>query len=431
MIALQSRDKQVKGLLYYIVTVGYVALMVMAFYVSTERRGIIPLLPTITRYACDVGVIGLAVIYFLITFMQTRLKIAGKLLWIWSLPYVGMAMISLLIWIIERAEINYILRGLINVGCAELNAMAVVCAIWMFGEKVVDYTFFGAVGGVALVAVRVIMIYGVGGFFGQYFALLLTFAANTGAAMHYMEFHDLSQGLGLFLLYYIWTFKKDRRHILLLFLSFVCFTLSLKRIDVMAIAAAIGIGWYLNRLTFVRRWYFIIAFEIALVIFAYVYLIIIKKGYYGTIMSQLGIDTMSRDVLYDYYSNFFELSPTFLGKGLRYIYVHMEETDDLIYVTRTIIIRVFAAHNEYITYFIELGFWGFIFWLWSNSWHKINAFRREFGWEGMTVTLMVIIYSFISYATDNTFFYYSINYVGFVISGAVVLSTRKAIEYGV
>ena len=430
MSAWRNPWEQRKGLLYYSVAIAYVFLMVMAFYVSAERRGIIPQFPTILRYACDVGVIGLAVIYFLITFMQTRLKIAGKLVWIWSLPYVGMALISLLIWILQRAELNYILRGLINVGCAELNALAVAAAIWLFGDKVVDYTFFGAAGAVALVAVRAIMIYGVGGFFGQYFALVLTFAANTGRAMHYMEFHDLGQGLGLFLMYYIWTFKKDKRHLILLGISFVCFTLSLKRIDVLAIGAAIAIGWYLNRLTFVRRWYFIIAFELALVIFAYAYLVIIKKGYYGPIMSQLGIDTMSRDVVYDYYSHFFEFSPTFLGRGLRFIYVYAGETDDKIYVTRSIIIKVINAHNEYMTYFIELGFWGFIFWMWSNSWHKFNAFRREFGWEGMTFTLMVVIYSFISYATDNTFFYFSINYVGFVTSGATVLSTRKAVEYG-
>ena len=430
MNALRNRDHQTKGLLYYSIVTAYVGLMMIAFYVSAEKRGIIPLLPTITRYACDVGVIALAVLYFLITFMQTRLKIAGKLIWIWSLPYVGMAMISLLIWILNRASLNYILRGLINVGCAELNAIAVAAAIWLFGEKVVDYTFFGAVGGVALVAVRGVMTYGVGGFIGQYISLLITFAGNTGPAMRFMEFHDLGQGLGLFLMYYLWTFKKTKRHLILLALSFVCFTLSLKRIDVMAIAVAIGIGWYLNRLTFVRRWYFIIAFEIALVIFAYGYLVLIKKGYYRIIMNELGIDTMSRDVLYEYYADFFSFSPTYLGRGLRFIYVHTGETDDMIHVTQSIVIKVHNAHNEYLTYFIELGFWGFIFWIWSNSWHKINAFRREFGWEGMTVTLMVVIYSFISYATDNTFFYFSINYVGFIISGAVVLSTRKAAEYG-
>lgn len=430
MSALRLRDNQQKGLLYYLVTIAYVLLMVEAFYVSAEKRGIVPLLPTITRYACDVGVIALAVMYFLVTFMRNRLVVAGKLLWIWSIPYVGMAMISLLIWILERAELNYILRGLINVGCAELNVIAVAAAVWMFGEKVVDYTFFGAVGAVALVAVRAVMNYGPGGFIGQYVALLFTFAGNTGPAMRFMELHDLGQGLGLFLMYYIWTFKMTKHHLILLALSFVCFTLSLKRIDVLAIAAAIGVGWYLNRLTFARRWYLIIAFEIALVIFVYGYLILIKKGYYGIIMHQLGIDTMSRDVVYDYYRKFFEISPTFLGRGLRFIYVHMGETTDKIYVTRKIIIKVIAAHNEYMTYFIELGFWGFIFWMWSNSWHKINSFRREFGWEGMTVTFMVVIYCFISYATDNTFFYFSINYVGFIISGAAVLSTRKAIEYG-
>ena len=424
------KGEQTKGLLYYLILIAYFGLMVMAFYVSAEKRGLIPLLPTITRYACDVGVVVLAVLYFLVTFMQKRLRIAGKLLWIWSIPYVGMALISLLIWILERAELNYILRGLINVGCAELNVLAVAGAIWLFGEKVVDYTFFGAVGAVALVAARGILDYGPVNFIMQYISLLITFAGNTGKAMRYMEFHDLGQGLGLFLMYYIWTFRMTKRHVILLVLSFVCFTLSLKRIDVLAIIAAIGVGWYLNRLTFVRRWYFIIAFEIALVVFAYVYLIIIKRGYYGTIMSRLGIDTMSRDVVYDYYSDFFEISPTFLGRGLRFIYVHAAETDDRIYVTRSIIIKVINAHNEYMTYFIELGFWGFIFWMWSNSWHKISSFRREFGWEGVTVTLMVLIYSFLSYATDNTFFYFSINYVGFLISGAAVLSTRKAVEYG-
>lgn len=423
-------QKQKKGLFYYLIVIAYIGLMTMAFYVSAEKRGIIPLFPTILRYACDVGVIVLAVVYFLVTYMQTRLRTAGKLVWIWSLPYAGMALCSLAIWIIDRANLDYIKRGLINVGCAELNVLAVACAIWLFGERVVDYTFFGAVGGVALVAARAVMTYGVGGFFGQYISLLLTFAGNTGPAMRYMEFHDLGQGLGLFVMYYLWRYRKIKHSLLYLALSFVCFTLSLKRIDVLAIAAAIFIGWYINRLTFIRRWYFIIAFEVALVIFAYAYLIIIKQGYYGIIMNQLGIDTMSRDVLYDYYRKFFEISPTFVGRGLRFIYVYTGQTDDVIHVTQSVVIRVHNAHNEYMTYFIELGFWGFIFWLWSNSWHKINAVRREFGWETMTFTLMVVLYSFISYATDNTFFYYSINYVGYVTSGVMALSSKKAMEYG-
>ena len=429
-MSVARTQEQTKGLFYHLIIIAYVGLMTIAFFVSAEKRGIIPALPTILRYACDVGVIVLSIIYFLVTYMQKRLRVALTLAWIWSIPYIGMSMISLLIWIIERMDLNYISRGLINVGCAELNALAVACAIWLFGDKVVDYTFFGAIGAVALVAIRAVIDFGIGEFIGQYISLVLTFAGNTGKAMRYMEFHDLSQGLGLFLMYYLWTFQKTKRGIILLIASFVCFTLTLKRIDVMAIIAALVIGWYINRLTFKRKWLFIIAFEVALVIFVYIYLIIIKLGYYGPIMESLGIDTMSRDIIYNYYKDFYEMSPTFLGRGLRFVYVHTVESTHLIHVTRKIVMRVITAHNEYMTYFIELGFWGFIFWMWSNSWYKINAIRRNYGWEAMTFSLMVMLYCFISYATDNTYFYFSINYVGFVTSGATVLSSRNAREYG-
>ena len=430
MGALRNPQEQTKGLLYYSITIAYFGLIVLAFFSSAERKGIIPMLPTMTRYACDVGIIVLAVLYFLITFMQSRLKVVGKLVWIWSIPFFCMALTSLAIWIFERAELNYILRGLINVGCAELNVLAAGCAIWLFGERVVDYTFFGAIGGVLLVAARAVIDFGIGVFFREYIILLLSFAAKTGAAMRYMELHDLGQAFGLFLMFYLVRFLKSKQGFLFIIVSFFFFTLSLKRIDVLAIAAAFFIGWFVNRLTFARRWYFIIAFEIALVVFVYAYLIIIKKGYYGIIMERLGIDTMTRDVVYDYYKDFFDMSPTFGGRGLRYIYVYMTESDDVIRVNRSFVMHVFAIHNEYMTYFIELGFWGFILWLWSNSWQRINAIRREFGWEATTFTLMVVFYFFITYATDNTFFYYCINYVGYVTSGFIVLTSRKAIEYG-
>lgn len=429
-MSVARRKEQQKGLFYYLIVIAYVGLMTIAFFVSAEKRGIIPALPTILRYACDAGVIVLAVAYYLVTYSQKRLRVAATLAWIWSVPYFGMSLISLMIWIVERTTLNYIGRGLINVGCAELNALAVACAIWLFGEKAVDYSFYGAVLAVLLVALRVVMDYGIGGFIGQYIALVVTFAGNTGPAMRYMEFHDLSQGLGLFVMYYAWTFSKTKRSIILLFASVICFTLTLKRIDVIAIMGGLFMGWYVNKLTFKRRWYFIIAFEAALVVFVYVYLVIIKLGYYGMIMDKLGIDPMSRDVIYNYYRDFFEISPTFLGRGLRYVYVHTMETNHVIHVTRKIIMRVITAHNEYMTYFIELGFWGFIFWMWSNTWYKINSIRRSYGWESMTFTLMVIFYAFISYASDNTYFYFSINYVGFATSGVTLLSSRRAQKYG-
>ncbi len=418
-----------KGLFYYLIVIAYVLLVAFAFLVSTERKAIIPLFPTIIRHVCDAGVIALSVLYFLVTAIKKRIHAAIDLAWLWSIPYIGIAMISLFIWILNQTDLDYIIRGLKTVGSAELTVLAVACAIWIFGKKVVDYTFCGAVIAVALVVVQVILDYGVAEFGQQYLTLLVTFTGKTGPAMKYMEFHDLAQGLGIFLMYYTWTLKKDSRSILLFAASLICFSFSLKRIVVVALIAGILIGLFLNKLKFKKRWYFLIAFEAALFLGAYAYLFLVKQGYYGTVMNWLGINTMSRDAIYTYYADFFELAPDYLGRGLRFIYTHTSETTEMIEASKNVMIAVHNAHNEYITYFIELGFFGFIFWLWSNSWIKLNGIRRRYGWEAMTFTLMVVVYCFITYLTDNTFFYYSINYVGFVTSGVAVISSRKAEVY--
>lgn len=418
-----------KGLFYYLIVIAYVLLVAFAFLVSTERKAILPLFPTVIRHFCDAGVIALTVLYFLVTVIKKRVHVALDLAWLWSIPYIGMALISLMIWIFNQTDLDYIIRGLKTVGSAELTVLAVACAIWIFGKKVVDYTFYGAVIAVALVVVQVILDYGVAEFGQQYLTLLVTFTGKTGPAMKYMEFHDLAQGLGIFLMYYTWTLKKDSRSILLFAASLICFSFSLKRIVVVALIAGILIGLFLNKLKFKKRWYFLIAFEAALFLGAYAYLFLVKQGYYGTVMNWLGINTMSRDAIYTYYADFFELAPDYLGRGLRFIYTHTSETTEMIEASKNVMIAVHNAHNEYITYFIELGFFGFIFWLWSNSWIKLNGIRRRYGWEAMTFTMMVVVYCFITYLTDNTFFYYSINYVGFVTSGVAVLSSRKAEVY--
>ena len=190
---LQLSDTQYeepkKGLFYYLIVIAYILLVAFAFLVSTERKAIIPLFPTIFRHACDVGVIALSVLYFLVTAIKSRIHVALDLAWLWSIPYIGIALISLLIWILNQTDLNYIIRGLNSVGSAELTALAVACAIWTFGKKVVDYTFYGAVIAVVLVVVQVILDYGFAEFGQQYMTLLITFTGKTGPAMKYMEFH--------------------------------------------------------------------------------------------------------------------------------------------------------------------------------------------------------------------------------------------------
>ena len=251
---LQLSDTQYeepkKGLFYYLIVIAYILLVAFAFLSSTERKAIIPFLPTIVRHFCDAGVIVLSVLYFLVTVIKKRIRVALDLAWLWSIPYIGIAMISLMIWIFNQTDLNYILRGLATVGSAELTALAVACAIWTFGKKVVDYTFYGALIAVAMVALQAILDYGAAEFGQQYLTLLISFTGKTGPAMRYMELHDLAQGLGIFLMYYTWTLKKESRSILLFAAALLCFSFSLKRIVVISIIIGLLIGLCFHKLSF-------------------------------------------------------------------------------------------------------------------------------------------------------------------------------------
>ena len=64
---------QKKGLFYYLIVIVYIFLVSLAFLVSTERKAILPLFPTIVRHFCDAGVIALSVLYFLVTAIKKRI----------------------------------------------------------------------------------------------------------------------------------------------------------------------------------------------------------------------------------------------------------------------------------------------------------------------------------------------------------------------
>ena len=145
-------------------------------------------------------------------------------------------------------------------------------------------------------------------------------------------------------------------------------------------------------------------------LFAYGYLILIKRGMYTSLMEGLGVNTMSRDHIYEFYKDFYEISPSFKGNGVRYIFKMWSDYHSL---GRGLAVED-MPHNEFMTYYIELGFWGFIFWLWSNTWYRLEFVRKRFGAESLPLLIMSIIYMFLTYATDNTFFYYSINIAVYV-----------------
>lgn len=80
------------------------------------------------------------------------------------------------------------------------------------------------------------------------------------------------------------------------------------------------------------------------------YLMIIRSGLFIELAERYDVDLMSRDRLWTFYQDIYWLSPTYLGKGIRFIYnygsTHMENMD----------IPIAVVHNVFLELYIETGF---------------------------------------------------------------------------
>ena len=72
-------------------------------------------------------------------------------------------------------------------------------------------------------------------------------------------------------------------------------------------------------------------------------------------------------------------------------------------------IGVGAVHNEFLNYFVDIGFWGFIVWILAYTLLRTKYFGREGYTDGAIVAATVVLYIMIVSATDNTMSYQLFN----------------------
>ncbi|WP_330610706.1 O-antigen ligase family protein [Enterocloster citroniae] len=404
----------------------FILIMTAAFYATAEYKGGLPVLPVGIRYAADVLVIGMGALWIMVTVDMPKIRFLYSISVIMMVPVMGIGLISMAIWLIRCQETSFVTRGTINIVCLLLNILCAGAGYYMFGKRTVSYMLYAACATIVIITLDLIKTYGAGNVLSEYVTLITTFSKNTGPIMRKLELHDLTQGLGVFVMYYLYCIKNRQWHIGELMAAAFFFSTGLKRIDVLAILTAIAVGLLYDVVSEKMKTALVAVLVAGLFVFSYLYLFLIKKGWYQPLMDHLGIDTMSRGYIYDFFKEYYEMSPSFLGYGIRYIF-------KIRYDYKQYNVGPYVpgmAHNDIMTHFIELGFWGFIYWLWSNTWYKVMAVRKKFGSRASAFMLMTVVYSFVTYITDNTFFYYSINMMAHITVIAYTDQHRKTKEGG-
>ena len=318
------------------------------------------------------------------------------LFWVWSL----------VIWIASFQTVDYIIRGSLNTIYMATAVGYVMGGYYLFGEKSIYLNFYTMCLANTVRLIQTVLTFGPGRVFSEYITLLTSFATETGGAISALELSDMVFGFGPYILFFLLYRKNGKLQLGHLILAILFFTMAMKRIAIVAVLLPlVFILPYLKMGDGARRVYgAVLGYGAIAAVFLYLWSI--KTGIFFDIVDYLNIDMMSRDYFYNRYNSFYELSPTFLGLGVRFIYRYEQ----------SVIQDVRQLHNIFLQMFIEVGFWTWFVWLWYEIRFRIYAVGKRIGFQGAIFLLVGTIYMWSTFTTDNTLYYWPPNVSFFHLS---------------
>lgn len=378
-------------------TVFFMALAVM-MYASLEKN--LELAVYIKyKHVFALLIIAAGFLCFLFRPEIGRFVISVKDAFAYSLPLWVMTTISLLIWLINRSDPQAIMRGIsyyyvfTNMFSA---ALAAGVLLYLFGKNGIWFNLVAILIVNCHRLITLMLEYGVGPFFREMFLLVSTFAGQSGDIMSRAEIHELAFCLGAYLVYMILRPEKSKASFwLLLGATAFCFLAAFKRIAIVAIGICLVTGFFLK---LVRKKHpqtvstFINVLTFLLILLLIAYIAVIKADVF-TMMDRAGLETNGRDVFYSAVNDLYSFSPAYLGGGMGYLPY---------YLNSAISLTVRAVHNDFLQFYVDLGFFGYIIWLISMTYSRTGYFGKRSNVDDMISTFCVSLFLIICSATDNT-----------------------------
>ena len=377
----------------------FIAVAVLMYYFLNETINL-GLFVTY-RHAFALVLFASALVVFLLKPNIARGATTLKATLVYCIPLIITILVSLFIWFVGQVDTEVISRGLS--GAFVYNNMlsftlAAVAFLYIFGENGIWYNLIAILISNILIIFTVILQNGIGVFFSEFVTLIITFAGQTGDVIVQAEIHELAFCLGAYLIYMFLKPKKDIVFYILLGLTLFCFLAAFKRIGIIAIAVAVALGWVLK---FIAKFKTSTAKSLTIFISALIlvfligYIAIIKMDVF-TLLEKAGINTSGRVEIYDAVDKFYDFSIEFLGNGIGFLTYQLSTNMN---------VGVSSVHNDFLQYFIDLGFCGYILWLASMTIVRVCYFGRKEKTENAIITLALTVYLVIVSSTDNTMNY--------------------------
>ena len=379
--------------------VYFIAAAVLMYYFLNE---IINLGVFVTyRHAFALVLFGSALMCFLIRPNIARGAATLKPVIVYCAPLVVTILVSLFIWFVEQVDTEVISRGLSSnffYNNMLSFTLAAVAFLYLFGEKGIWYNLLAILISNLLMIFTIILQNGLGAFVSEFITLIVTFAGETGDVIVQAEIHELAFCLGAYLIYMLLKPRRDLTFFILLGLTGFCFLAAFKRIGIIAIVLVLIMGWGLRLIAKFNRSTarnLTILFSVLLVMIMIGYVAIIRLDVFE-MLEEAGIETSGRVQIYNAVDKFYTFSPDFLGNGIGFLTYQL---------STNMRVRVSSVHNDFLQYYIDLGFWGYILWLVSMTLVRVCYFGAKGKIDQAIITFALSVYLVIVSSTDNTMNY--------------------------
>lgn len=314
---------------------------------------------------------------------------------LFCVPRALMLFYSCILWCVSSTAIPYISRGVSNTlfQCAAYFwGVCIAC-----GEKddILEVTL-----------ASVVTVFGLAyfcGFIQNGASFLYAFNPLDSTADNfrkYTELHELAYIVGLCILInsIVGKYTSLKREHALFWISVMVFIIAWKRIGIFAVVVT-----YLYFVLFSRskknsKSFFVKTTGIIGTIICIAYVSLIVSGVFVTRLQSAGIDLMGRDIIYTYFRQFVSFSFDFMGKGMGFVSRQFD------YTTRADLynmVSIKALHNDFFKMYIELGFIGFIVWVFWWLIKMPQIIQKRYGIKKAFICLLFVLYAFVLYTTDN------------------------------
>ncbi|WP_240836857.1 O-antigen ligase family protein [Lactococcus lactis] len=320
---------------------------------------------------------------------------------LFSIPILLVSLYSIIIMLINGSDSSFFSRLLSNFLQLYLSYAQILFIYLRYNKKGFKILVYCAVVESIFSIISGIIVYGIKPSIAYFIDPNLE-PYGQGAALFTQ--HDMAFAMAFILFFYI--FSKSRKTkidwLAILFVLLVIY-LADKRIEIPSILVLPFLYKLLKNRSKIFLSMFIKIFFIIVTAFSFIFLFAIYSGIIDQLIDKFQINTSGRTFLWDTTFSFTPFSFSYHGIGFRMaskvLFPYLSNYRNLGYTSEI------SLHNDILDTYVGVGFLGLFSWILIWAFIIPKKILKLFSTKTLIVYLVAIIYSFITYSTDNTMTY--------------------------